>query len=178
MGEDRVNEDTRNAYLFQHLIAMFQTLAWQQLGKLVNPVTGEADRDLQQARITIDMLQMIREKTTGNLTETEKAILDGVLMELQMNYVDELERREKEPEEAPEAEESKEAAGDSVEVGEKPEEGGVEKGEEHPEEGAEESKTEGAQKKPRKKRSKTGKKPKAKSSKSKAVKNKKDEEKE
>ncbi len=77
---------------------MFQTLALQQLGKLINPVTEKMERDLQQAHITIDMLQMIKEKTAGNLSGRERGLLDGVLTELQLNYVDELKREEPEPE--------------------------------------------------------------------------------
>jgi hypothetical protein len=52
------------------------------------------ERDLLQAKITIDMLDMIKEKTSGNLEEDEKRILDTVLMELRMNYVDETKRKE------------------------------------------------------------------------------------
>jgi len=87
MTEDEGGE--RNSFLFAHLVAMFETLALQQLGKLVNPVTGGADRDLRQARITIDMLDMIRAKTAGNLSSDETRILNAVLLELQMNFVDE-----------------------------------------------------------------------------------------
>ncbi|MBD3178384.1 MAG: DUF1844 domain-containing protein [Candidatus Latescibacteria bacterium] len=97
--ENNINEDyNRQEFLFQHLIAMFQTLALQQLGKLINPMTGETERDLNQARITIDMIDMIREKTRGNLNNTEKQVLDKVLTELQMNYVTEKERKEEESE--------------------------------------------------------------------------------
>jgi len=88
--------EARNEFLFQHLIAMFQTLAFQQMGKLINPITNKLERDLQQARITIDMLQMLKEKTKGNLTESEEKLLDGVIFELQMNYVDEVERQKAE----------------------------------------------------------------------------------
>jgi len=88
--------EARNEFLFQHLIAMFQTLAFQQMGKLINPITNKLERDLQQARITIDMLQMLKEKTEGNLTEAEEKLLDGVIFELQMNYVDEVERQKAE----------------------------------------------------------------------------------
>ena len=95
---------SRNEYLFHHLVAMFQTLALQQLGKLINPVTGKMERDLQQARITIDMLQMIKEKTTGNLNGREGALLDSIIMELQLNYVDELKRDDQQPEEGPASE--------------------------------------------------------------------------
>ena len=89
MEEDTISRDERYEYLFHHLVAMFQTLALQQLGKLVNPMTGKLERDLQQAKITIDMLQMIKERTTGNLEQSERVILDRALLELQMNFVDE-----------------------------------------------------------------------------------------
>ncbi|MGD1048728.1 MAG: DUF1844 domain-containing protein [Candidatus Krumholzibacteriaceae bacterium] len=82
----------RNSFLFRHLIAMFEALALQQLGKLVNPITGNVERDLRQARITIDMLAMIREKTAGNCEQDEKRLLDAVVTELQMNYIDETKR--------------------------------------------------------------------------------------
>jgi hypothetical protein len=78
---------------------MFQTLAIQQMGKLINPITGKVERDLHQAKITVDMLGMLQKKTEGNLDENEKKILDTVMMELQMNYIDETARAEKEKEE-------------------------------------------------------------------------------
>ena len=120
-GSD-IREST-NEYLFHHLIAMFQTLALQQMGKLVNPITGELERDLQQGRITIDMLQMIKDKTEGNLQPAEKAILDRALTELQMNYVDEMNRPEEAGEEAGEkageedGEETGEEDGEDTEKG-------------------------------------------------------------
>lgn len=80
---------SRDDILFQHILLMLQTLALQQLGKLTNPISGTVERDLHQARITIDMLGMLQRKTAGNLGENEKRLLDTVLLELQMNYVDE-----------------------------------------------------------------------------------------
>lgn len=102
MEEDSVSRNERYEYLFHHLVVMFQTLALQQLGKLVNPITGKMERDLQQAKITIDMLQMIKDRTSGNLEQSERMILDRALLELQMNFVDE---SGKEDEVATEAEE-------------------------------------------------------------------------
>jgi len=75
---------------------MFQTLALQQMGKLMNPITGKVERDLHQARITIDMIAMIQKKTGGNLSGEEKRIIDGILMDLQMNFVDERSRSDSE----------------------------------------------------------------------------------
>ncbi len=94
MNNDKVEGEKRSSHLFQHLVAMFQTLALQQLGKLINPITGNLERDLQQARITIDMLQMIKEKTAGNLSSDEQRLIDTIVLELQMNFIDELQHPE------------------------------------------------------------------------------------
>jgi hypothetical protein len=76
--------------LFLHTVAMFQAAAMQQLGKLPDPAGGEIAKDLAQAKITIDILDVLKEKTKGNLSKTESEFLDKVLFELHMNYVDEL----------------------------------------------------------------------------------------
>ena len=94
MEDNSDAQSARFGYLFHHLVAMFQTLALQQLGKLTNPITGKLERDLHQARITIDMLQMLKEKTDGNLEHNEQVLLDRALLDLQMNYVDEAAREE------------------------------------------------------------------------------------
>jgi hypothetical protein len=91
---------------------MFQTLALQQLGKLINPISGKMERDLQQARVTIDMLRMVQEKTAGNLTDREKTLIDGIVTELQLNYIDEMNRAE-EPESEAEGGEEEAKAGDA-----------------------------------------------------------------
>jgi hypothetical protein len=107
MNDTEGKEKTRELFLFQYLVMMFQSLALQQMGKFINPVTGKLERDLQQARITIDMLQMIREKTAGNLDADELKLINGVLSELQMNYVDEAARGDEEtPQDAEQADDS------------------------------------------------------------------------
>ncbi|MBN2072218.1 MAG: DUF1844 domain-containing protein [Candidatus Krumholzibacteriota bacterium] len=79
-------------FLFHQLLAMFQALALQQLGKLMNPISGKVERDLQQAKITIDMIGMIQKKTEGNLKDSEKKMIENILLDLRMNYVDESNR--------------------------------------------------------------------------------------
>lgn len=91
-----MEEKDRNSQLFFSLVAMFQTAAMQQMGKLINPVTGKIERDLEQARFSIDILGMLQEKTKGNLTDEERRFLDHVLFELRLNYVDEVEKEKKE----------------------------------------------------------------------------------
>jgi hypothetical protein len=86
-NDHTLSEDTSR---FLQLIAMFQVAAMQQMGKLPSPITSEVERDLQQAKASIDMLDTIKKKTEGNLSDTEAEFLDKVLFELQMNYVDEV----------------------------------------------------------------------------------------
>lgn len=76
--------------LFLQLVSMFQVAAMQQMGKLVNPATNEAEKDLAQAKVSIDILDLLKEKTQGNLTKTEEDFLEKLLFELHMNYVDEM----------------------------------------------------------------------------------------
>lgn len=82
---------TQKEVLFLQLVSMFQVAAMQQLGKLVNPVSNEAERDLDQAKFSIDTLDVLKEKTAGNLSKAESDYLEKVLFELHMNYVNELE---------------------------------------------------------------------------------------
>lgn len=75
--------------LFLQLVLSLQMGAWQQLGKIANPMTGKVERDLPMAKMTIDMLGMIQQKTSGNLESQEKQVLDHALYELRLNYIDE-----------------------------------------------------------------------------------------
>lgn len=88
--------------IFLHLVTMFQVAAMQQLGKVMNPVTNKIERDLEQAKFSIDIISMLKEKTRGNLSPAEEEYLGKILFELQMNYVDEAERAKKETDNAEE----------------------------------------------------------------------------
>ena len=72
-----------------HLVVNLQMMAMQQLGKLQHPVTGETGRDLEQARGTIDILEMLKTKCRTDTPEEILRILDQAVMDLQLNYLDE-----------------------------------------------------------------------------------------
>jgi hypothetical protein len=57
------------------------------LGLLPSPGTEEKKLDLPLARQTIDILALLQEKTKGNLTGEEERILDNVVYDLRMTYV-------------------------------------------------------------------------------------------
>ncbi len=88
---------SRDEVLFLQVVSMFQVAALQQMGKIPSPLTGKTERDLEQAKISVDMLGMIEARTKGNLTEREKEFLEKVLFESRMNYLDELKRPVEEP---------------------------------------------------------------------------------
>jgi hypothetical protein len=73
---------------FFRLVATFEAAAMQQLGKIAGPVTGDVEIHLDGASDSIDMLDMIRAKTEGNLNDDERRLLEHVLYQLRMNYVD------------------------------------------------------------------------------------------
>ena len=69
------------------LISMLATQALFAMGLL--QVKGQEGRepDLEMAKYNIDMLDVIVEKTKGNLTEEEEQVLSTTLSELRMGYV-------------------------------------------------------------------------------------------
>jgi len=58
------------------------------LGQIPNPKTGEGEVNLELAKMFIDQLAMIQEKTRGNLTNEESTVLRNALSNLQMVYVE------------------------------------------------------------------------------------------
>jgi hypothetical protein len=58
------------------------------LGQIPNPKTGEAEINLDLARMFIDQLEMIQEKTRGNLTNEEAMVMRNALSNLQMAFVE------------------------------------------------------------------------------------------
>jgi len=91
---------SKNTILLTQLIFNFHAIAMQQMGKIADPGTGTIGRDLMQARMAIDMLDMLRSKTKGNLDETEERLLNHMISELRLNYVDEVNRPNAEPTES------------------------------------------------------------------------------
>jgi hypothetical protein len=108
---EKYSQDELDEARFMQLIFTFQAAAMQQMGKLMNPLTGKVERDMEQAKNSIDMVAMLEEKTRGNLNERERKLLEGTLFELRMNYLDELklteEQEEKESEEVAQGKQGK-----------------------------------------------------------------------
>lgn len=85
-----------NEMLFMQLIMQNQQIAMMSMGKLKHPVTDKIERNMEMAKISIDTLDMLKLKTKGNLSSYEEKFLDEVLRELKLNYVDEVNKDQKE----------------------------------------------------------------------------------
>ncbi|MEE8320153.1 MAG: DUF1844 domain-containing protein [bacterium] len=59
-----------------------------QLGEMVDPITGEQDKNLVAAKQTIDLFAILQEKTSGNLTNEEDNFLKNASAELKWKYLD------------------------------------------------------------------------------------------
>ncbi|NOY57671.1 MAG: DUF1844 domain-containing protein [Calditrichaeota bacterium] len=87
---DTPNKEQLYSALFMNLVLTFHASAMQQMGKTKSPLTDKIERDLEQARMSIDMLDMLEKKTANNLTKEESDFLTRLLNELKLNFVDEL----------------------------------------------------------------------------------------
>ena len=88
------NKEQLQTALFMNLVLTFQAAAMQQLGLVENPMTKKVEKDLEQARMSIDMLDMLEKKTTGNLTSDESGFISRVQDDLKMSYVKEMKKGE------------------------------------------------------------------------------------
>jgi hypothetical protein len=86
-----VQKSTQSGELSQRFIEFVMMHAQNAalfLGQIPNPKTGEGEVNLELAKMFIDQLAMIQEKTRGNLTNEESTVLRNALSNLQMAYVE------------------------------------------------------------------------------------------
>ncbi|MEJ2049990.1 MAG: DUF1844 domain-containing protein [Calditrichota bacterium] len=84
---EALTEDQKNQALFVTLVQQYQMQAWVNLGKLKNPMTDKIEKNLNLAKVIIDMLDMLKIKTKGNLGEEEARILNQTISDLKLSYV-------------------------------------------------------------------------------------------
>jgi hypothetical protein len=119
-----VQKDTQTGELAQRFIEFVMMQAQNAalfLGQIPNPQTGRPEINLELARMFIDQLAMIQEKTRGNLTNEEAAVLRNAISNLQMAFVEVSQAQKSggvaattgptpEPEPSPESSSAKESA--------------------------------------------------------------------
>lgn len=88
---DREPEDRREelpSINFSMFIISLSTQALMHLGEMDDPVTGQVEKDVAVAKQTIDIIGMLGEKSRGNLDESEEKLVQEVLYNLRMRYVE------------------------------------------------------------------------------------------
>ena len=86
---------SKHDHVLLSLTMNLQAMAMVQLGKVSSPATGAIERDLEAARGTIDILEMLKAKCRTDTPEPILKMLDQAVMDLQMNYLDELKKERK-----------------------------------------------------------------------------------
>ncbi len=72
---------------FSTFVFSLGTSAMYHFGDFPDPVTKKAERNLEAAKQTIDILGILQDKTKGNLSDDEERLLESLLYELRMRYV-------------------------------------------------------------------------------------------
>jgi Domain of unknown function (DUF1844) len=73
---------------FADLVLMLATMAAVHFGEIGDPVTGEKQTNLPVAGQMIDLLTVLQQKTKGNLEAEEGQLIENVLYELRLRFID------------------------------------------------------------------------------------------
>jgi hypothetical protein len=91
LEEQKNSSDEKEAASFQvdfpTFIMSLSSSAFYHLGDMPDPTTGKKELNLPAVQQTIDMLNMLKGKTKGNLKEDESKLLEQLIYELQVKYV-------------------------------------------------------------------------------------------
>ena len=85
MSQDS-QSDTPVPVSFAQFLVSLGSSALVHLGEIADPGTGNKTQDLAIARHSIDVLELLKEKTIGNLDDDETRLLDGLLSDLNAKY--------------------------------------------------------------------------------------------
>lgn len=78
---------------FSTFVISLSTQALMHLGEIANPLSGNEERDVSVAKQMIDIVGMLQEKTRGNLTGGEAQLIEEILFDLRMKYVEAVKKK-------------------------------------------------------------------------------------
>jgi hypothetical protein len=87
-SSSKSKESTTPQVDFSTFIFSLFSSALIQLGDMADPVTGKLEKNLQAAKQTIDILDILAKKTEGNLNDEEAHLLKNASAELKWKYID------------------------------------------------------------------------------------------
>jgi hypothetical protein len=86
--ENGTDKSSLSGIDFPTLIMSFASAAMISLGRVPDPATGQVSKDLALAQQNIDIISLLQEKTKGNLLPEEVNLIEGILYELRISYVE------------------------------------------------------------------------------------------
>ena len=90
-GKDRAERSPDNELLYEFGFSTFilslSTSALVHLGELPDPFSNTKEVNLQLAKQTISIIEMLKEKTKGNLTKEEENLIDSVLYDVRLKFI-------------------------------------------------------------------------------------------
>ncbi len=78
---------------FSTFVISLSTQALMHLGEIGNPISGKVEPDVPMAKQMIDILAMLKDKTRGNLDLNENRLMEDILFDLRMKYVEAVKKR-------------------------------------------------------------------------------------
>ena len=78
---------------FSTFVISLSIQALMHLGEIGNPISGNVETDVPVAKQMIDILAMLRDKTRGNLDPNEDRLMEDILFDLRMKYVEAVKKR-------------------------------------------------------------------------------------
>jgi len=73
---------------FSAFVISISTQALMHLGEIANPMSGKVEIDVPVAKQMIDIVGMLKDKTRGNLNASEDRLMEDILFDLRMKYVE------------------------------------------------------------------------------------------
>jgi len=90
--KEKKDEKTLPPVTFATFIVSLSSSALVHLGEIPDPATGRYQKNLTLAKQTIDILEILKEKTKGNLDSEEEGLLNNILFDLRIKYVKQTEK--------------------------------------------------------------------------------------
>jgi hypothetical protein len=86
------SRDEMTSILFANMVLQQTQMVLMLLGKVPHPESGRTVTDLEGARMFIDQMEMLAEKTQGNLNKQEETLLKQSLTTVRMAFVEAVDR--------------------------------------------------------------------------------------
>ena len=92
-GSHDAKEEALPEINFSTFVISLSTQALMHLGEIANPISEKVEIDVPVAKQMIDILAMLKDKSRGNLSASEDRLMEDILFDLRMKYVEAVKKR-------------------------------------------------------------------------------------